>query len=165
MVVIAETLYHILKKCSTCFGNFGDAFNMLLGRREIDMESEAIKFMKDLHQYLWKFEASRRDDLVSFCLHLSTLITDPFYEELSSELEQIFESQYKYSKPQEDKFCSICLDEDKKVTCLIRKCRHEFHESCLTEWLKKDGSCPYCRSSLQTGQKFSWCGDVSRQNN
>lgn len=40
--------------------------------------------------------------------------------------------------------CSICLDNVlNAVQC--RQCRHNFHENCLTEWLKDSNVCPHCR--------------------
>ncbi len=45
--------------------------------------------------------------------------------------------------------CSICLEnyvEDQSNTCLLLKCRHIFHEACVTPWLKNHTSCPLCKS-------------------
>ncbi|XP_051132557.1 putative RING-H2 finger protein ATL21A [Andrographis paniculata] len=48
--------------------------------------------------------------------------------------------------------CSICLDgysqANRSSARLIDKCGHYFHESCIRQWLGKNGSCPVCRTSL-----------------
>lgn len=50
--------------------------------------------------------------------------------------------------------CPICLEllsED----CLEIKCNHKFHTKCLTEWLNKNNTCPYCRIKLNTDDSLN----------
>jgi len=49
-----------------------------------------------------------------------------------------------------DEACSICFDD--LDAALISSpdrlpCSHIFHEHCLSEWFKQNGSCPICRST------------------
>ena len=44
--------------------------------------------------------------------------------------------------------CPICLndfDASDRVSSFRQKCRHLFHNDCLSAWLEKEGSCPCCR--------------------
>lgn len=51
--------------------------------------------------------------------------------------------------PNED-HCSICLQgySDEKRPIMIRKCLHEFHSECFTEWFGRNPSCPLCRENI-----------------
>lgn len=47
--------------------------------------------------------------------------------------------------------CSICMDAvelGNQVTIL--PCKHWFHESCITAWLKEHDTCPHCRKGIST---------------
>jgi len=42
--------------------------------------------------------------------------------------------------------CAICLDEQKNNECWsILNCTHEYHNKCISNWLKKNNTCPTCR--------------------
>ncbi|KAJ1968809.1 hypothetical protein IWQ62_001016 [Dispira parvispora] len=46
--------------------------------------------------------------------------------------------------------CSICRDDytpEDEVTRL--PCKHFFHETCITHWLRTNGTCPICREPLE----------------
>ncbi len=52
-----------------------------------------------------------------------------------------------------DKFdnpsCAICLEDfDKDDEIKMLNCKHYFHKTCLEDWLKKNGTCPYCRRAI-----------------
>uniref|UniRef100_A0A0D9V5D2 RING-type domain-containing protein n=1 Tax=Leersia perrieri TaxID=77586 RepID=A0A0D9V5D2_9ORYZ len=48
-----------------------------------------------------------------------------------------------------DAMCSICLSEyaDGEMLRVMPDCRHRFHVACLDAWLRRNASCPVCRSS------------------
>lgn len=54
----------------------------------------------------------------------------------------------------EEKFCSICFDNENNDSLILLECNHMFHFECVNEWYKKGDSkkfhkvltCPYCRS-------------------
>lgn len=50
-----------------------------------------------------------------------------------------------------DNICSICLEESPDV---ITQCNHQFHKSCLDEWLKIRTNCPLCRSVFSSEFKI-----------
>jgi len=44
-------------------------------------------------------------------------------------------------------FCSICLEEEKESIVKLN-CDHLFHKDCIKDWLKRELSCPVCRSNI-----------------
>ncbi|RWS29620.1 uncharacterized protein B4U80_08351 [Leptotrombidium deliense] len=46
--------------------------------------------------------------------------------------------------------CSICLDTTDEDMCRTIRCDHWLHETCLMEWMKRNDSCPLCRSRSNT---------------
>jgi len=44
-----------------------------------------------------------------------------------------------------DEVCIICLEEMKDEECMILKCKHVFHETCLWDWAYIKTECPCCR--------------------
>lgn len=48
-----------------------------------------------------------------------------------------------------DTVCTICLSEyrPKETLSAIPDCNHFFHEECIGEWLKLNGTCPVCRNN------------------
>ena len=48
-----------------------------------------------------------------------------------------------------DEFCSICLEEFKQNDKIITlECDHYYHKVCITDWFKKETSCPLCRETF-----------------
>ena len=50
--------------------------------------------------------------------------------------------------------CAICLsdmDSEKKTL----RCGHQFHESCILEWLSRSSTCPHCRRNVGRSMR-SW---------
>jgi len=47
-----------------------------------------------------------------------------------------------------DRVCSICLNPETPLDSELKPCGHNFHKSCITEWLSINKSCPNCRSSI-----------------
>jgi hypothetical protein len=43
--------------------------------------------------------------------------------------------------------CSVCLDNENCVDCKT-SCSHNFHARCLSQWVKKNNSCPMCRGTI-----------------
>jgi hypothetical protein len=48
--------------------------------------------------------------------------------------------------------CGICLDAMRQgdMEQELRPCGHKFHSECISRWLKKDRSCPFCRTPIPT---------------
>ena len=47
--------------------------------------------------------------------------------------------------------CSICMIEyegNDTITQLPCDTRHEFHHDCISNWLKKNNSCPLCKKPI-----------------
>ncbi|CAF0810604.1 unnamed protein product [Didymodactylos carnosus] len=54
-----------------------------------------------------------------------------------------------------DTECSICLCSYKNGQEIhILSCTHEFHSSCLKQWIKKNNSCPICRRDITDQSQF-----------
>ena len=48
-----------------------------------------------------------------------------------------------------NKNCSICLDEFNENEILFQLiCNHYYHKKCINDWLRKNRSCPLCRTDL-----------------
>ena len=59
-----------------------------------------------------------------------------------------------------EKECSICFmefSEGDQVTPLPCDLRHTFHSECLTQWFKKQATCPLCKqdANLTTLEQFN----------
>lgn len=93
-------------------------------------------------EFIEKYAKGMRSDL---------LLSNQYIEESHSEIISLYkknlESMYAYSKS-DGNMCMICMDE--MDTCCKIKCNHEFHESCVSEWLLRNEakSCPLCRNKL-----------------
>ena len=47
--------------------------------------------------------------------------------------------------------CQVCLSEYKAGENLVNlPCKHDFHDKCIKEWLKRNASCPICRHELKS---------------
>ena len=44
--------------------------------------------------------------------------------------------------------CLAEYKEEEKIVILPCDARHNFHEACIKEWLRKKNECPICRSSI-----------------
>lgn len=63
------------------------------------------------------------------------------------------ESRGRPDKPEEQVECSICMTEFEEGVCVIfLQCHrtHVFHDECLTTWLRRDMTCPTCRTVVET---------------
>ena len=57
-----------------------------------------------------------------------------------------YEKYSKCVKKSASVMCSICMEvEGEKIKL---DCGHMYHKKCLLEWLKKQKSCPICRSVI-----------------
>lgn len=51
--------------------------------------------------------------------------------------------------------CSICLDSYRSgQEVSILACSHEYHSSCITQWMIKNRSCPMCRKDIHDQPQF-----------
>lgn len=41
--------------------------------------------------------------------------------------------------------CCICTEEIEGVFAAKTKCKHLYHEECISKWLEKSDTCPWCR--------------------
>ncbi|XP_072995718.1 probable E3 ubiquitin-protein ligase RHB1A isoform X1 [Typha latifolia] len=49
------------------------------------------------------------------------------------------------SATDEEDVCPICLEEyDAENPRMVTKCQHDFHLSCLLEWMERSDTCPVC---------------------
>jgi E3 ubiquitin-protein ligase synoviolin len=49
-----------------------------------------------------------------------------------------------------DRNCSVCLGDIETPAGAKRlPCRHCFHSQCLTRWLERNNTCPYCRAEIE----------------
>ena len=61
----------------------------------------------------------------------------------------IYKVKKKHVKLSKNETCVICLSSLDKINKIRRTpCGHMFHTKCISTWLKKKSSCPYCRLNL-----------------
>ena len=51
--------------------------------------------------------------------------------------------------------CSICLDDIEEEVAIL-KCNHFFHKECISEWLSRSNTCPYCRKIVNNKYKVNF---------
>ncbi|RPF81940.1 MAG: hypothetical protein CBC65_001725 [Rhodothermaceae bacterium TMED105] len=42
--------------------------------------------------------------------------------------------------------CPICMNPIANKDLFTCKCSHQFHRSCIQQWLRQDATCPVCRA-------------------
>ncbi|KAJ8748889.1 hypothetical protein K2173_013322 [Erythroxylum novogranatense] len=87
------------------------------------------------------FETLATEDLAESDLktHTSSLLVSPRKSETSKPNDSVM------STTEEEDACPICLEEyDTENPKLITKCEHQFHLSCLLEWMERSETCPMC---------------------
>ncbi len=52
--------------------------------------------------------------------------------------------------------CSICLDVIGGEFITLQKCKHRFHNSCLSMWFEKNNTCPLCRETILDMYNAKW---------
>ena len=58
-------------------------------------------------------------------------------------------------RDENENVCPICLDELMETNeNLSLDCQHEYHQSCITEWLTRNASCPKCRAYIKRKEDF-----------
>ena len=63
-------------------------------------------------------------------------------------IKKLKKEKYVKNKFSEDK-CIICQYEYKvDEQLIILPCNHNFHLECIIEWLKKEKTCPFCKSEI-----------------
>lgn len=56
---------------------------------------------------------------------------------------------YKVSDKIQDTSCCICFHEYENGSMIfISPCNHVFHYHCISQWFKKERTCPLCRKSI-----------------
>jgi hypothetical protein len=51
--------------------------------------------------------------------------------------------------PEDRRSCCICMEEFKAGDCMKRlPCLHIYHQNCVDEWLRSNGSCPICKHAV-----------------
>ncbi|KAL4567061.1 hypothetical protein LXL04_022632 [Taraxacum kok-saghyz] len=53
------------------------------------------------------------------------------------------------SKVEEEDVCPTCFEEyDAENPRIITKCNHQFHLSCILEWMERNDTCPFCNQVM-----------------
>lgn len=53
------------------------------------------------------------------------------------------------SKVEEEDVCPTCFEEyDEENPRIITKCNHQFHLSCILEWMERNHTCPFCSQEM-----------------
>lgn len=52
-------------------------------------------------------------------------------------------------KMEEEDVCPTCFEEyDTENPRIITKCNHQFHLSCILEWMERNDTCPFCSQEM-----------------
>ncbi|KAJ2400663.1 hypothetical protein GGI23_001892 [Coemansia sp. RSA 2559] len=58
--------------------------------------------------------------------------------------------------------CGICMDEYKAEEVVVElPCKHVYHKDCIEHWLKMNGTCPICRTRIETNDSKKSTGPGS----
>lgn len=89
--------------------------------------------------------------LISNIVHNDTTEQEPNFvpadENVISELPRNVDSHFTD--------CCICMSDDRGDSTTL-PCNHEFHTTCITNWLKVSGKCPICRFNPSIQQKYTF---------
>ena len=87
---------------------------------------------------------------------LETINIDLVSEQLAIE-KDIVESRNDETKeednPDED-VCPICLEEIAEDEMEVLGCDHEYHKTCISEWMRRNPVCPECRAYIKLVEEF-----------
>ena len=50
--------------------------------------------------------------------------------------------------------CPICLEEIPEKEMKVLDCNHEYHNSCIEEWMRYNPRCPECRAYIKLMEEF-----------
>ena len=95
-------------------------------------------------------------DLESFLANWDTLLTNVPFGDKELNLLQVFASS-RYAKDQDDveedhrESCAICYEAYQYNDTVLKfpSCNHLFHQSCLSHWIAKNNTCPFCKNKLR----------------
>jgi len=96
------------------------------------------------------FRCACRNGHLEVAKILQTLCPEKYYFEIINDeiinykIIQIIENKIKIEKEQIVN-CFIC---DNNISDVQTSCNHSYCESCITSWLEKSKSCPYCREPI-----------------
>ena len=124
---------------------FADLFNPRSGNAPQLFNPLAFQLHGDIRDYA--FTNAGLDAIITQLLgQLENSGPPPATEQQLKNLPVVVINQ---SQIDENVQCAICM-EDFKLNDEARQlpCKHFFHESCITEWLKLHGTCPVCRKTL-----------------
>jgi hypothetical protein len=62
-------------------------------------------------------------------------------------VEEVNVEEVNVEEVEHKEICSVCLDDENCVDCKT-SCSHNFHASCLSQWIKRNNSCPMCRRNI-----------------
>ena len=62
----------------------------------------------------------------------------------------IQETEEKENKDNDSFECGICIERFKNgdIVTRLKDCNHQFHKSCVVQWIKDKGLCPMCRGKV-----------------
>ncbi|KAG8989631.1 hypothetical protein FRB90_002153 [Tulasnella sp. 427] len=95
---------------------------------------------------------------------LSALSPPPPGGLTSEEIAALPSSAYKDSEEaKKEERCPICLDDYEETSEVmgVPDCNHFFHKACLSQWLDRNRSCPYCRKNIPRRNNRRGTGSIS----
>jgi len=106
------------------------------------------------NEYIFRWACENRH--LEIAKWLQTLCPDKYYLEIINnkiinyKIKQIIKNKIKIEKEQIVN-CFIC---NENISNVQTSCNHFYCESCITLWLEKSSSCPYCREPINYDNLF-----------
>ena len=139
-----------------------DYVKHLLNLREIGFETSIYQHLDEalyestLHTELMEWYLFIKDELsergwvmeaFDYTTHVQTSVNNK-YKEKESNMEIAAKIEETISKNSKTDCVICCCTVEKGEKCKRLKCKHKFHSECIDNWLKRELSCPVCRSSI-----------------
>ena len=110
------------------YNNFSEEMKHFL-KNEVQNHKQIFYYIKKLVRYC------EANNIKNYKIDVMCDYTIPIFEEVET-----------------DEICCISLENEKPM--IKTKCNHYFNKDNINEWLKKNHSCPLCRTPLQTSKKL-----------
>ncbi len=130
-IIVSLFIFHLLKKLD---------FYCVIAQLTV---TGIIIFLQILYPIVWCFILTDQD-IDAYDRYMNP---QPFLEEDNPPLNLSIRLLSEENKENITGDCSICLEEFKKDTKIVKlSCGHIFHQDCIEKWTKKKKDCPICRS-------------------
>ncbi|KAH3708535.1 uncharacterized protein LOC127858229 [Dreissena polymorpha] len=121
------------------------------GQRNVDLGSPTDERIQAL---LEQFEALHRELLQGGLLSSSPFLSFTLLQKKGVDTERLPTKEFSCPHDSRGDTCHICLETySTGDTLKTLPCFHDFHSSCIDQWLSSEVSCPTCRFEVNTSSE------------